>query len=194
MADVSQIVEKILSDAKQEEKSILETAKRAAAEIIQEAENTAQSAYEEEIARAKKDAQAIADRNLSAIETEQRKVILSIKQQLLEECFREAVKTLNQMPQEEFMSFLEKKLTESSLKGEGVLILPKRYKVGRLNLMGLNVKLKGLKVSVSDDSDRQVEGGFILAVGLIEENYTFERLVEAAKDALMQQVTELLFT
>ena len=174
-----------LSDAKSQAEEILDKAKAEAAKIT----SSISQKSEAEIANYK-------ERIVSSIDLQRRTKILAAKQEIIAEALDKAYGTLKTMESGAYFDMLLKLLGKYALPQEGEIYfssadlerLPDGYEA---KIRGVAAE-KGGSLTLSK-TGRNIENGFILAYGGIEENCTIKAMFDAKKDELSDKVHKLLF-
>ena len=183
--DASKSCNEIISRAKSEEKEILASAEKESLRIKKESD--------ERIALMKK---ASSDQIKSSSDLKKRQTILAAKQEIIADILDKAYKAILNMKDDEYFAFLEKVLKKHVQQKEGELLLsdsdlkrcPDTFKDKVKSL----AKEKGGKLEVSKNT-AEIDGGFILVYGGIEENCTISALFRENHDLLSDKVSAHLF-
>lgn len=127
----------------------------------------------------------------------EREMILNAKREQINYILNESKKVLASLPDKEYFEVILKLCRKhiSPLKGEMIFSqadlsrLPRDFKA---NLSELAKSIGGdIKIS---DQTREINGGFVLSYGDIEENCSFDALIESNMDALSDIINEILFS
>ncbi|MDF2948664.1 MAG: hypothetical protein K0R07_682 [Sedimentibacter sp.] len=190
---VENITANILSDAKQIAEVSLANAEKSKEEIINKAKYDAEAIRQAAREKVNKDAENLKSRKLSAAELQGRKMMLGAKQDAIKKSFDEALKKLSAMPEDQYIEFLTKEITNVPY-SEGTIILNKkdREKIGEKLVKAVNDKLKAEKFTLSNETVNS-QGGFVLKSGAIMINSTFETILNSIKDELTNEVANALF-
>ena len=172
-------VNDVLSGAKAEEKRILEEA---------QAESKRQS--EEIIEKAKKDADTIRERAKSSIEIKAGRLVLSKKQEIINDLILKAKEFIGEMTADEYSEFMIKAIEKYSHKEEGVVKFSDHDKTFANAKVYDVIKEKNLKVS---DEIIDAKIGFILDYGDIEENCTIDAIFDGSSEVLSDKVCGIIF-
>lgn len=187
---------------------ILDEAKAAAAKKL----NDAKAAAEEMLASAKADAAkstaaisqkseaAVAgykERVVSSNDLQRRTRLLAAKQELIAEVLNKAYSSLENMDQAAYFDMLIKMVEKYAQPQDGEIIfspadlsrLPEDF--GERAAKAAAEKGGSLKIS---EEGRNIENGFILAYGGIEENCTLRAMFDAKRDELSDKVYRILFS
>lgn len=180
------LCEEIINKAKTEAENIVFQAKAKAEEdaklIIKDAENQAD---------------CIIKRTNSLKDIKEREIILEEKRKQINNILNEAKDYLKKLPDAEYFAVILKlcKKYISPQKGEiifssaDVKRIPRGFKT---NLSKASKSL-GADIKVSEKT-REIDGGFVLSYGDIEENCSFDSIFESNFDLLSDKVNEILFS
>ncbi len=144
--------------------------------------------------------EAVADslsRARSAASLYERKAILAKKQQLISEIFTKAVEKLDKMDDKKYFAIIERMVSHYHDKGDtGTITFSKRdlkrLPSGFQKSLDKITASDGGKLTISDKT-ANINGGFILSYGGIEENCSFEALLAESHDTLQDKLGVLLF-
>ena len=195
MNGIEKITARIGQDSQAEIDALLAEAKTQAADITAKARAEAQAVGDEVMAQGRKAAAEREERLASVAQLECRKAELAAKQEVIEEAFRLAHKTLLDLPQDKYVALLVKLAVQASTTGKEKLIFSQadRAKVGKAVVTAANEKLaKGAMLTLSEET-RPMDGGFILSDGAVEVNCTFDTLIRLQRGALAGEVAKVLF-
>ena len=199
MAGLDKIIARIQAESEEAAARTLEAAKAEAEQILQTAR---EEAAQECAAIGKKAEQAAAntlDRGHSAAELKKRQRILAEKQVLIGRIIGEAKKELKNMPAEAYFDNIVKLAVKAAQKREGKILfsktdaerLPENF-ADTLAAALIKSGKEGAKLTVSGET-RDIDGGFVLTYGGIEENCSFDALFDSAHEMLQDKVQEILF-
>ncbi len=169
----------IIRDAQSEAEEILSLAKTDTASAIKSIEDKTTALEADILSRSK-----------SAGELSVRKAILLKKRQIINQIIEEAYGRLLALPDDEYFAFLIKALNKFAHDESGEILLNKRDK-GRIS-SAFKKAFEEKKLLLST-KDIKSEGGFILIYGNIEENCTFEAIIEAKREHLTDLVMQTVF-
>jgi V/A-type H+-transporting ATPase subunit E len=193
LSNLDNLISKIIKDAEGEAQRILAEAKEKAARIAAESTAAAEKEKADIIANAEKEALKEAEQIETGKKLEIRDLKLNAKQAVINKVFALALKKLNGMSKENYWKFLTTTLAGMALSDEE-LILPEKYEVkdiAELNaFLKENGKTGALKLYTGG---RKIEGGFIILKNGIENNNTFETLLQYYRYDLEGDVIKNLF-
>lgn len=186
---------------------ILDEAKKAAENKISEAKVKAEDILAEAKAEAEKTSAGIFQKSETAIagykervissnDLQRRTKILSAKQEVISDVLNKAYGSLESMDSEKYFDMLLKMVGKYAQPRDGEIIfskadlerLPKDFEGKAAEA----AKAKGGSLKISGES-RNIENGFVLAYGGIEENCTLRAMFDAKKDELSDKVHRILF-
>lgn len=196
MTGLEKILEKIQAGADLQAAEIIEAAGAEAAEILKEADSAAEVKSAAIVEKAREEAELIRRMADSGSELEGRKLLLSLRQELISGVMDEALKRLRALPADQYFAVCERLACRFAEKGEGEIVFSAADKA-RLPgsfMDALNAKLadKGAKLALAKDTVES-DGGFVLRYGGIEENCSFAAIVEHNRDSLSDQLGRILF-
>lgn len=184
MGNEQKIIDKIITGADTESIKIIEAANATANGVIAAAEERAAKELASYRNLAQVEAQKAAAKELSGAEMEAKKMILSAKQQCLEDAIEAAKKKLLTLEGKEYEEMILHML-EQAEKGAEIIFSQKDRE-----LLLEAVQEKGFQVS---EETRPIAGGFIVKKGEIEYNYSFESMIAVEKEEIEQIAAEILF-
>ncbi|UCD83545.1 MAG: hypothetical protein JSU92_09585 [Deltaproteobacteria bacterium] len=191
------IINKIKEDAEREGQRIESDMTDTVGRKIREAEQEAAGIILEAEKRSRSRARELKERMLTAMGLENRNQLLSEKQQLIQEAFKHALKSLETLPDNRYREIIKKLLLAIREVGE-VIVSPKDTK--RFNnefLAEVNRELAGRrkgsgKLQFSQEQ-REMRGGFILRRGKQEINASFESILQERQEELETELERILF-
>lgn len=186
---------------------ILEDARIQAAEMVKEAGDKAQAIRDKSLAlmeekRQESEKQAdlqaaqLRDRMLRMAELDQKKALLAVKRQVIDQAFEDALKRMQQMTPDKKQEYMLGLLMESAQGGEQ--LIPCRedkalFDDAFMNKINQSLKEAGRAPVVLSQEARQLGGGFVLKQGGLEVNCAFKAVLQQARTALEAQVAGVLF-
>ena len=199
MAGLDKIIARIQAESEEAAARTLEAAKAKAEQILQEARDEAGQECAAIDRKAQQAAANILDRGHSAAELKKRQRILAEKQVLIGEILNKAKRELKAMPADAYFDSIVKLAVKAAQKGEGKILFSQADLARLPEHFGdtLNAALtaggkEGAVLSVSGET-RDIDSGFVLTYGGIEENCSFDALFDSAHEALQDKVQEILF-
>jgi V/A-type H+-transporting ATPase subunit E len=198
MDGIEKITARISKDNEEEIRAITETAQKRAEEIRLGYEKEA-----EELSSAikSKGKLAVTERKeqlAGASQTEVKKMMLAVKQDILDEAFQKALQELSSLPEEDYVALL----TDLAVKGtrtgcEQLIFSPTdRTRFGKKVVTAANSRLEkvGSKAALTlSETSRPMKGGLILNDSKVEINCTFETTLRLLRKDAASRVATLLF-
>ena len=186
MGNGQNLIDKILSDAKAQAEEIKNAALKEADEVIAAAQAKADKEKAKFDAAAEQEAQKAAAKEISAAEMRAKTLILSQKQECLEDVLNEAEKTLCSLEGEEYEKVILSMIKNADIADGSEIIFSKKDK----EAFGKKVSELGYKVS---EEVRDIEGGFVVKNGDIEYNYSFKSIISVEREDILQLAAGILF-
>ena len=197
MTGLDKILEQIEVEASSNADAVIAQAKEQAREIIAAAKSEGDRRRIEIEKKSEMDVQTSLSRGESAAWLQEKKIILQAKQEIIGDIVERAKESLLNLSDEEYFETILKMVKRHALNQEGEIIfsskdkerLPKQFEDSIKEVLS---KQQGASLKISNES-RDINGGFLLVYGDIEENCSFDTLFLTAKDTLQDKVNELLF-
>ena len=196
MTGLEKIVEQILQEAKTSADKILSDANAQADAILAQARKDADKinkASEEKISDFKTSGQS---RAKSSSDLKKRQAILKAKQEIINNIIDKAYNKLLELPDDKYFEMIEKCLEKSVQERAGKIYfsakdaerLPSDM-VGRIDKIAA---AKGGSLVISKET-KNIDSGFVLVYGGIEENCSFKAIFNADREKLADKVNTFLF-
>lgn len=198
MSDINVLINKIIKDAEEERDAILKVAAEEEALIVSKSIAKAEKEKEAKLEKAKKEAALKKERIISSAAIEVRNKKLAAKQQVIEKVFNQALEKMKDLPKDKYVSFVKNSLIALKLNGdEKIRVSKKDADVINQKLLDevnkiISTKEKKANLKLSSEYG-DFAGGFIVEKGKVDLNYTFEALLDSAKDRLENEVANILF-
>lgn len=186
MSGIENILNKIASDSNKSCEKVIEDATQKANEIKKQYAKLSDTGVAQIEKKAAADAVAVASRVASNAQLECRKNILSAKQQMVDEAFNSALRSLSETTGQQLVELIVKMATPYISTGNEKILIPKQYE-------SIADDLKSKLNSEVVVSDKLVHAGFVVKTGDIEYNKTFEALIREHREGLEAQVVSALF-
>lgn len=198
MANIDNLINKIIEDANKEADSIIAEGENQKEKIISSKIDEANREKESMISKAKREAATRKERVISNAQLKVRNDKLGAKQQVIDRAFEKAVSQLEKITGEELKAFVKDTIKGLNLEGNEEIIVNEKYSslINNEFIEQINKSLEesGKKGNIKLSSEkRNIEDGFILAKGGIELNYTFKSLVENLRNEIEQEIIKVLF-
>lgn len=190
MSGLDKILEQITQEAQDEANKILLTAQEAAKKLIASGKKEADDMAQAIRKQSELDIAAAADRIQSGAELREKRVILQAKQEKIEEVFEQALKYLDSLDDQEYAQTICRMISKYATGQEGRILFNSRDLSRLSDDVRSSAKKHHLEVQEEPVS---IRGGFILSYGDIEENCSFDVLIDASKEELQDGVGQLLF-
>ncbi|HOQ08080.1 MAG TPA: V-type ATP synthase subunit E family protein [Clostridiales bacterium] len=215
MTGTDRIKDKILEDARIKAKAILDQAEQEVRSIMEQASEEAALKKAELLEKAKADGEQMYRRMLAVAGLEGRKMLLGARQEMIDAAFSKAMEKIVGLPDRQYQELLEKMIAEAaagyrdpSVKADGtdspqaefsaeVLLSAKdaaRVDGNFIDNINKRLAASGKKGTISLSGERiRTVGGFILKIGDMEINSTFEILFAMLRTELESEVVRILF-
>ena len=197
MTGLEKILYQIEEEAKSSADKILENANQEAAGLLAQADATCQEMAEAAKVKAEAVAQDILNKSRSAAAMQRKKDLLTAKQQVIGEVIAKAQQSLYALDDEAYFALIEKMLEKFVLAEEGQIRFnakdQKRMPAGFDKKVAAIAQKKGGQLTLSKEAC-EIDGGFLLVYGGIEENCSFAAMFAAEKESLQDKVHTLMFT
>lgn len=197
MTGLEKIVKHIEEESSSNVQELILKANETASQIIADAQKECEKIKTQLKEKSDSEELAYLQRAESAASLQKKKMILSAKQQMISEVLEKAKESLVNLKEEDYFQTILKMLPKHVLGMDGEIVFSKRDHerlpnqfVTKINEVISNVQGATLKIS---DQVAQIEGGFLLKYGDIEENCSFEALIAMDKDNLQDNLNTLLF-
>ena len=197
MAGLDKIISQIKEESQEAADRTMSAARAQADEILAAARKEAESECADIERRSRQSVANILERGRSAADLKKRGSILAEKQQLIGETIAKAKAELKGMDADAYFEMILKLAVKSAQSGKGDLLLSAkdlaRLPEGFEDKLNAALKDKGAVLHISNDT-RDIDGGFVLTYGGIEENCSIDALFDSAHETLQDKVQEILFS
>ncbi len=195
MTGLEKIIKKIESDCETECTAIFGAAEKEAEAILDRARADAEKAREDNVKRALSELESAKALALSKNETDVKNAALSAKNFVVGQVTETALQNLKNLPDDEYFAAVKSLIVKNKRQGDGVLRLsardlnrvPRNFEAEIKHLAG-----DGCKIKLSKEP-ADIDGGFVLVYGDIEQNCSFDALAEAASDNIKDALYKELF-
>ncbi len=196
MTGLEKMISQILDEANAQADTQIKKAKEEAAKLEEAAREEAEKLSADISKQSEADVATYMERVKSSADLQRRTAILRAKQEVIAGVLDKAYDTLNGMGGEEYFALIRKMLDKFVLDGEGDIYFSeadlKRMPAGFEKEIEAAAAKKGGKLTLSK-TGKEIENGFILVYGGIEENCTFRALFNTQRDALQDKIHRELF-
>ena len=197
MTGLEKMKSQILDEANRSAGEILEQAKKDADAVMAEARKNAEAECQRISEKSEADAESLKGRAESSCDLQKRKAVLKAKQEVISEILKRAYKKMLASDTETYFDIIRKMLNKYVLPEEGEICFSsddkKRMPDGFEKEIAAIAAAKGGKLIVSKE-ERNIQGGFVLIYGGIEENCTFKAMFDSRRGELSDKVHALLFS
>lgn len=196
MAGIDNITGEILQEARTRADRLIGEAEKNAEASRQNAEEEIRKMKAASDAKAEKDAADYAKRIDSQIAMRKRQAILAARQEIIDGVIESAYGKLNNLDDAGYFSLLEKLIKKNVRAEDGVLLLSAgdlgRMPEGFAEKAAAAAKEAGGSLRISSEA-ANIENGFLLRYGGIDENCTLKALFREKRDQLQDQVRKALW-
>lgn len=197
MTGLDKILKQIQTESDAKVNEIISAANQKADEIVSAANESAQNTAAQILEKADKDAAALCSRAESANAINMKNSILLKKQELIKTAVENARKYLCDLPEKEYFEVILKMVKKYAPEKNGVIMFNKtdlaRLPQGFENEINKALGSDSAALKISDTAV-DIDGGFVLGYGGVEENCGFKALFESAADELSDKAYTLLFS
>lgn len=197
MNGLNKILERISLDYEKEADDIMAAASKEAAEIKVQTDKKIATECSNIRKKTDSEVKAIKERSIGAADLAKRQIILKGKQEIINEVISKARDRLYNMSDNEYQSFIADLLIKHVPDEDAVLKFNKQDEKRIPKSVTDDFISRALKnkatVTVDFGSDR-IKNGFILDFGGIEENCTFDALIDQNIEKLEDEVSAILFS
>lgn len=196
MNGLEKILDKISQDARKEADNILDAAHTKASEIKAESDKKISRECEEINKKALAKVQAIREKSKGTVDLAYRQIILKAKQDLIRETIAASRERLESLSDADYQAFFKELLDNHVPNQDAVLELNERdmRRIPKSVIEDFKQKAlkKGATVTLSDEP-AGIKNGFILDYGGIEENLSFDALIDQNIEYLEDETGRILF-
>lgn len=196
MTGLEKMVSQIVDEAKAEAESRKKAAREEADKIVSEAKAEAEKLIGQSQEQSETDAVNYLERVKSSADLQRRTTILQAKQEVIASVLEKAYTSLDTMDEKAYFEMIRKMLEKFTLSESGEIYFSaadlNRLPAGFEKEISDIAAKKGGSLTLKKES-KEIENGFILVYGGIEENCTFRALFNTQKDALQDKIHQELF-
>ena len=198
MTGLDKIIGQIKSESDAQVASITNKARSEADKVIAKAKAEAEGEIEQIKVNGDIAAKNAIARSKSQADLIKRQAVLAEKQKLIAEMFDKAEDYIKKMPADVYFNLMTKMIKRYAVAGKAGEIIFNKADLGRLpagyaKTASLEAEAKGGKLTLSDKT-ANIDGGFILSYGGIEENCSIKALIDDARESVQDDVQKLLFS
>ncbi|HKM32604.1 MAG TPA: V-type ATP synthase subunit E family protein [Oscillospiraceae bacterium] len=198
MTGLEKIIGHIEENSVASVREIISAAKEKADGIALDAQTEVEKTTAEITERTKRETQDTISRAKSYATLQEKKLILTAKQQLISDIIDKAKQQLISLSDKEYFEIILSMIKRYSINQSGEIAFSKSD-LARLpqdfdNTISTALSDKeNAKLAISKDAV-EIDGGFVLIYGEVEENCSFSSLFLAARELLQDKVSALLFS
>ena len=197
MAGLDKMKSQILNEAKAAADAKTAKANAEAEEIISQAKAEAEKRQSSISQKSAAEVANYKERIVSSTDLRHRTKILGAKQELIASVLDKAYETVTNLNDKEYFELILKLLGKYALPQEGEIFFSaadlKRMPTGFEQDAQQSAKANGGSLKVSRQG-KNIENGFVLVYGGIEENCTLRAIFDAKRDELSDKVHRMLFS
>lgn len=197
MAGLDKMKSQILNEAKAAADAKTAKAKAEAEDILSTAKAEAEKKQSSIAQKSAAEVAGYKDRVVSSIDLQRRTKILGAKQEMIASVLEKAYETVTRLGDKEYFDMLLKLLGKYTLPQDGEIYFSaadlKRMPTGFEQDAKESAKANGGTLKVSREA-KNIENGFVLVYGGIEENCTLRAMFDAKRDELSDKVHRMLFS
>lgn len=196
MNGLDKLVARISGESDAQIKAIIDEANAKAAEIKADSDKKMKAECERIEKKAQTEVETIEMRSKASAELKTKQILLTGKQELLNDTIGMAKEKLSSLSNQEYVDFIKKLFSKHVPSEDAVLKLNaadlKRIPQDVIDGFVKSAEDKGAKLTVSSEA-AEIKNGFVLDFGGIEENCTFDALIDQNIEELQDKVKSLLF-
>lgn len=196
MSGLENMKRQILDEANHAAEEKISEAKVKAEEILKEARKQMEAQGALLMKKSEEDTKDYTQRIASSCEMQKKQALLQAKQEVIQEVLEKAYQQILHLEPESYFEMLQKMLELYVLPQDGILYFSeedlKRMPQGFENVIEQTAQEKGGHLVVSKEP-RDMDGGFVLVYGGIEENCTIKAIFHTKRDELSDLVQKVLF-
>lgn len=195
---VEDIKEKIISDAHNSAQQIIQDAENKAEEIIEKAKREAESIKQKILNQINKEIAVSREKIIAEANLEARKSILSIKQEIINKVFDNALNKILELEDEKYLSLIKKIILNNIEKGNETIFISScdKDRITDEFIQEINRELvkNGKEGNLSlSDTFLEIKGGVVLGSGNIRKNSSLELIFRKIREELEGEISQYLF-
>ena len=197
MTGLEKMKSQILDEARAAAESKISAAQAEADKILAEAQAEAENCKSSIFQKSERAIASYKERVASSNDLQRRTKLLAAKQEMIAQVLDKAYVSLESMGRREYFDMLLKMLEKYAQPQDGEIFFSPadlaKLPEGFADRIEETAKGRGGSLKISKEG-RNIENGFILAYGGIEENCTLRAMFDAKKDELSDKVHRILFS
>lgn len=196
MTGLEKMKSQILDEARATAESKISAAQAEADKILAEAQAEAENCKSSIFQKSERAIASYKERVASSNDLQRRTKLLAAKQEMIAQVLDKAYVSLESMGRREYFDMLLKMLEKYAQPQDGEIFFSPadlaKLPEGFADRIEETAKGRGGSLKISKEG-RNIENGFILAYGGIEENCTLRAMFDAKRDELSDKVHRILF-
>lgn len=192
MSGKDAIIDKILFDAKAQSENIINEAKDKAKDIISKAKSQVKAYSEEEIKRAESMLDDIEKRKVTVANLEVRKILLSAKQNVINETFNNSLEKIVNLNKSEYLKIIKGMLRAHAQDKDIVVISKNDKETITKTFINDTSKELGIKLTLSNKYG-DFKGGIVLSSENYDKNITLDVELNTIRDEVEPKVAKMIF-
>lgn len=196
MTGLEKMKSQILDEARAAAESKISAAQAEADKILAEAQAEAENCKSSIFQKSERAIASYKERVASSNDLQRRTKLLAAKQEMIAQVLDKAYVSLESMGRREYFDMLLKMLEKYAQPQDGEIFFSPadlaKLPEGFADRIEETAKGRGGSLKISKEG-RNIENGFILAYGGIEENCTLRAMFDAKRDELSDKVYRILF-
>lgn len=196
MTGLEKIIDQILADAKTKADEITATAQAEADQILADAKQQAGKITADIQKKSETDVENYKKSAASANDLYRRTEVLKAKQEVISHMIQAAYEKVCAMEPAGYFAMLEKMLAKNVVAQDGILCLSQkdlnRMPEGFSDTVSEIAKKAGGTLEISQ-TGKNIENGFVLVYGGIEDNCSIKAMFDAKRDQMQDTVNALLY-
>ena len=197
MTGLEKMKSQILDEARAAAESKISAAQAEADKILAEAQAEAENCKSSIFQKSERAIASYKERVASSNDLQRRTKLLAAKQEMIAQVLDKAYVSLESMGRREYFDMLLKMLEKYAQPQDGEIFFSPadlaKLPEGFADRIEETAKGRGGSLKISKEG-RNIENGFILAYGGIEENCTLRAMFDAKRDELSDKVHRILFS
>ncbi len=195
---LDKLIERIISEAEEEGSQTKRRAEDERERILTAARAEAEKIKENVLQSYRREAQEEKKRRVTTENLEARTALLREKQDLIKSVINGVVRSVKEMPEDEYIELLLRMISAVALKSKAELILSAsdRHRIGDKLVRMANERFRHAGLSGElflSPETRDIEGGFIIRSEGIEINNSIEALINSKREELELKIADILF-
>lgn len=192
MGGLQEIINEIGNQSRQEIDEIMNAANNECRKIRKEALLETERLIEDKKRQSEKDANLAMEKIKSAADMNKKQNILRVKQQMIAQILEKTKEKLSSLGDREYFEILSVILEKNAHSEKGYICFNSRDLNRVPDDFVENIRQKGINLEISKNPV-DICDGMILDYGDIQENCTFEAIINANKDRLCDKINDCLF-